>query len=128
MPQNLLIIELVGSLTLLKTEQSLSQIKQSIKAQTGNLVLDLSRLTFVDSAGLAVLVRLQKLTDSLGIRMALCALPVQVDQLLHLSSMVDFFEIFENRSEFYQAWASQFPPESAIPDLPSMPVISLATE
>lgn len=128
MHQNLLIIALSGNLTLVKTEQSLSQIKQSIKAQTGNLLLDLSQLGFVDSAGLAVLVRLQKLTDSMGIRMALCSLPVQINQLLQLSSMVEFFEIFDSRTDFYQAWSSQFPKGSAVPDLAAIPVITIATE
>lgn len=128
MYQNLLIIELSGSLTLVKTEQSLSQIKQSIKAQTGNLLLDLSHLGFVDSAGLAVLVRLQKLTDSMGMRMALCSLPMQINQLLQLSGMVDFFEICHSRADFYQSWSSQFPKGSSVPDLATIPVITIATE
>ncbi|QQE63337.1 hypothetical protein GFS31_00010 [Leptolyngbya sp. BL0902] len=128
MHQNLLIIELRGSLTLTKTEQSLSQIKQSIKAQTGNLALDLGHISFVDSAGLAVLVRLQKLTDSMGIRMGLCTLPIQVNQLLQLTSMFDFFEVFESREAFYQSWASQFPPGASVPSLEAIPSVTIATE
>lgn len=128
MYQNLVIVELKGTLTLVKTEQSLSQIKQSIKAQTGNLLLDLGQLGFVDSAGLAVLVRIHKLTNSMGIRMALCTLPVQVNQLLHLSGMFDFFEIFDSREDFYQNWSSQFPAGSSFPTLAAIPVVTIATE
>lgn len=128
MRQNLLIIELRGSLTLTKTEQSLNQIKQSIKAHTGNLLLDLGYISFVDSAGLAVLVRLQKLTDSMGIRMGLCTLPVQVNQLLQLTSMFDFFEIFESREAFYQNWAGQFPTGASVPSLETLPSVIIATE
>ncbi len=128
MHQNLLIIELSGSLTLVKTEQSLEQIKHSIKAQVGNLLLDLSHLSFVDSAGLAVLVRLQKLTDSMGIRMAICGLPAQVSQLLQLASMFDFFEVFESRLDFYRTWSDQFPRDATVPKLDFIPVVVLKTE
>ncbi|MEB3288666.1 MAG: STAS domain-containing protein [Leptolyngbya sp.] len=128
MHQDLIIIEISGSLTMAKTEQSLEQIKRSIKAQAGNLLLDLGHLSFVDSAGLAVLVRLQKLTNSMGIRMAICSLPAQIYQLLQLTSMFEFFEVFENREEFYQNWASQFPRGAAVPRLATLPVVSLTTE
>lgn len=128
MHQDLLIIEVSGSLTMAKTEQSLTRIKQSIKAQTGNLLLDLRYLSFVDSAGLAVLVRLQKLTNSMGIRMAICSLPVQVHQLLQLTSMFEFFEVFENREAFYENWASQFPRGAAVPRLETLSQVTVTTE
>jgi hypothetical protein len=64
----------------------------------------------------------------MGIRMALCTLPVQVNQLLQLSGMVDFFEIFASREEFYQNWSSQFPAGSSFPTLAAIPVVTIATE
>lgn len=128
MNQNLFIIELKGDLTLAKGDQTLAQIKQAIKAKTGSLLLDLTDLHFVDSAGLAILVRLQKLTDSMGIGMALCSLPMQVNQLLQLTSMSDFFEIFDNRDAFYQTWSRRFPQGSFVPPLDTISVAKIATE
>jgi hypothetical protein len=60
--------------------------------------------------------------------MALCTLPVQVSQLLQLANMFDFFEVFEDRAEFYRNWSGQFPKGAAVPTLDAIPVVTLKTE
>jgi anti-sigma B factor antagonist len=125
---DLILLELKGSLVLTHCDTSLNAIKDAIKPKTGAILLDLNHVRFVDSAGLAVLVRLHKLTQGMGTRLALCSLSDQTNQLLQLTSMDSFFEIFTNREDFYASWFNQFPAEAAVPPLHAIPVVTIATD
>jgi anti-sigma B factor antagonist len=124
----LTVLELQGNLVLTRCDTSLSAIKSAIKPRTGAILLDLNKVSFVDSAGLAILVRLHKLTQGMGTRLALCSLSSQMNQLLQLTSMDSFFEIFTNREGFYDSWLSQFPAEATVPRLDAIPVVTIVTD
>ena len=125
---DLTVLELQGNLVLTRCDTSLNAIKDAIKPKTGAILLDLNNVSFVDSAGLAILVRLHKLTQGMGTRLALCSLSLQMNQLLQLTSMDSFFEIFTNREGFYESWASQFPAEATVPQLDAIPVVTIVAD
>jgi anti-anti-sigma factor len=58
--------------------------------------LELSRVPFMNSAGLAVLVQLQKLAQPRGVRLVLVAAPVAVVRPLQLSGLWHRFELEES--------------------------------
>lgn len=124
----LIILELIGNLNLIRGEATLEAMKNAIKPGTGTILTDFSQVGFVDSAGLATLVRLSKLTQAMGIRLALCALSTQMKQLLQLTGMEPFFDIFESREACYADWISQFPSESSIAELEAVPVTTIMTD
>ncbi len=62
------------------------------------LLLDLSNIKFIDSAGLGALVKVLKATESRGKRLMLCGLKNQVAMLLQLTRMNTLFEILDDRS------------------------------
>lgn len=125
---DLTVLELKGNLVLTQCDTSLNAIKDAIKPKTGAILLDLNNVSFVDSTGLAILVRLHKLTHGMGTRLALCSLSAQMNQLLQLTSMDSFFEIFTNRERFYESWLRQFPEEATMPQLDAIPVVTIVTE
>ena len=53
------------------------------------LVVDLAAVTFVDSAGLGLLVELRQLADDRGAGFVLRAVPRRVSRLLQLTGMLD---------------------------------------
>lgn len=128
MQKYLTILELQGNLTLVNNNQSLEAIKNAIKPGTIAVLLDVKQLGFVDSAGLATLVRLYKLTQAMGTRLALCAPPPQLLQLLQMTSMDSFFETFESRENFYESWVSQFPVDASVESLDSLSITTIPTD
>lgn len=61
------------------------------------LLLDLSNVKFIDSAGLGALVKVLKTTEGNGKRLILCGLKSQVAMLLQLTRMNNLFEIVDDR-------------------------------
>jgi len=67
------------------------------QSQAEVLLLDLSKVKFIDSAGLGGLVKVLKLTEAKGKRLMLCGVQSQVMMLLKLTRMESLFEIFDDR-------------------------------
>lgn len=124
----LLIFVLEGDLTLNSNQNTLEMIKRHVKAKTQTILLDMEKIGFVDSAGLALLIQLCKFSMGLGMRLALCSISEQMNQLLQLTSTGSLFEVFDSRKSFYQAWLEEFPPDSTLPPLESIPVIEIEAE
>ncbi|MFZ9738738.1 MAG: STAS domain-containing protein [Prochlorotrichaceae cyanobacterium] len=61
------------------------------------LLLDLSNVKFIDSAGLSTLVKVLKATEASGKRLMVCGVKSQVAMLLKLTRMDSLFEIFDDR-------------------------------
>ena len=125
---NLIIFDLQGNLTLNTKQDILEIIKRNVKAETESIALDMGRVGFVDSAGLALLIQLCKFTMGLGIRLCLCSISEQMSQLLQLTSTASLFEIFDSRESFYQAWVDEFPSEATVKPLETVPTIGVITD
>jgi anti-sigma B factor antagonist len=128
MDENLTILALHGSLTLHNGNQSLEAIKHQIKAPTNIVLIDMGQVDFVDSAGLATLIKLSKFFMECGIRLSLCCIPPQLAQILHLTSTEDLFEIFDSREKFYQSWIEEFPTDASLKPLELMSVVEIKAE
>jgi anti-anti-sigma factor len=124
----IVIFALNGDLTLNSDQDTLEMLKRHVKAQTQTILLDMENIGFVDSAGLALLIQLCKFSMSLGMRLALCSISEQMNQLLMLTSTGSLFEVFDSQESFYQEWIQDFPAEATLPPLGSLPVIEVTTE
>ncbi|MEB3163029.1 MAG: STAS domain-containing protein [Prochlorothrix sp.] len=96
-------------------QELLQQVQACIQAKTPQVILlDCTTISFVDSAGLAALVRIAKEAQRQGIRFALCSVKNQMATLLRLTSMESVFETFEGRDQFYEVLRSEFPHEASL--------------
>lgn len=88
------VFELVGSLDI----YSASKMKKEINAiledeEVDSLVLDMSKVTHMDSSGIALLANLQKKMKSEGSKFALLKVTNDIMAVLKLSSLDNFFTI-----------------------------------
>lgn len=67
--------------------------------QPGKLLLDFSRVHFLSSAGLAVLVNLRKMQQSNGARLVLCEIEPDLVDLLRITQLKDLFEIHPTKAD-----------------------------
>ena len=74
------------------------EIRPIIEAGRNKIVLNLSRLTYVDSAGLGALVGLLKTTREVGGQLKLCQLTTKVSALLETAALDKTFELFPDEA------------------------------
>lgn len=92
------LLEWVGNLDI-HTNQELIAQAQGLLEESSYLLLDFSRVTFVDSSALGALVGLANYARSKGGDLCLLALPERIRALLRLTRLDQFFEIYEKRED-----------------------------
>jgi anti-sigma B factor antagonist len=83
-----------------------TQIQGAIAAQSTGIILDLSALPFLDSAGLGELVVAYKAVRGSGARLAIAAPNDQARQLFALTDLDQVFEIYQDIAAATQALSS----------------------
>lgn len=76
------------------------QVQSVLQQNVYAVLIDCTKLEFVDSSGLGVLVRILKTVEGAGKRFALCTVNDQFRTLLSLTDMEDVFEIFATPVHF----------------------------
>ena len=93
------VIEVAGDVDLYSAPELQEMTARAIDAGSRDLIVDLSRVTFLDSTGLGILVstlnRLRRMRGTL----ALIVSDYDVERLLELSGLHGTFTIFRSRDE-----------------------------
>jgi anti-sigma B factor antagonist len=94
------IYELIGSLDI----YSASKMKKDINAvldedDVDSLVLDMSKVTHMDSSGIALIANLQKKMKTAGSKFALLSVTNDIMSVLRLSSLDNFFTIYNSEGD-----------------------------
>jgi anti-anti-sigma factor len=88
-----IVVQLCGELDLV----SIPSLEECLGVAVGEvprrLVLDLSALVFIDAAGVAALLRAQRLSDAAGVTMVLDSPVADVQEVLDLTDLEREFEI-----------------------------------
>ena len=94
------VLELSGRVSLGEESNQLrTKIKEVLgKGKTG-LVLDLSKVSYIDSAGLGTLVAGYTTAHNVGASMKLANLTKKLDQLLHITKLVTVFDVYDSVEE-----------------------------
>jgi len=88
------LLELDGRLVLGRESQRLEwQVEELVKAQKTKVVVDMSKVPYVDSAGLGVLVGCNSKLKNAGGEMRLAAVEARVLQLLKLAFLDTIFAV-----------------------------------
>jgi anti-sigma B factor antagonist len=96
-----------GRLTLGEGDQKLLEVVRSlVSAGRRQIVLDLERTSYVDSAGVGALVSAYTTVTSAGGRLALAALPKRVADLLSVTHLISVFPVYSTVDEAVRALQS----------------------
>ena len=69
------------------------------KKPTKKIVIDLEKVTYIDSSGLATLVEILKKTKQLGGALGLSAMPDKIKSLFEITKLDKLFSIFQNQQD-----------------------------
>ncbi|MFW6061430.1 MAG: STAS domain-containing protein [Planctomycetota bacterium] len=85
-----------GPLTELDVDQFKGEALQQLEESLGRFVVDLSRVPFVDSRGLEVLLDLTEEMGGTGQSLKLCGVQETLRQVLDLTDLAPMFEYYED--------------------------------
>jgi len=97
------LLALDGGLDHSNTDRFVDAMDRLLAEGTSRVVLDLERLTYVSSWGLAALVRVHHHYAARGGRIAFASLHTAVASLLHVSQMDRFFDLYDTVEEALKA-------------------------
>lgn len=85
------VIALTGELDLASAPELDRQLRELDGVVPGRLLIDLSGLEFMDSTGIALLIRAQRSAEANGYPLALRRGPAQIEKLFEVTRLVDHF-------------------------------------
>jgi anti-anti-sigma factor len=99
------VFELRGRLTLESFGSLKTRVRTVVTSGARALVLDLSAVSYIDSIGVAELVRCHVMTARQGGCVALAAIPAHIDQLLKVTRLDEIFIRFDTRAQAVECLA-----------------------
>ena len=75
------------------------KLRECLERKTTPVVVDLSKVVFIDSSGLATLIEALQAVGRYGGRLRLCGLSPAVKNLFKLSNLISIFDIRDSRDE-----------------------------
>jgi anti-sigma B factor antagonist len=96
-------------LSAMSATELLVWITQKLESGIQFLLIDLHKVSFMDSSGLGALVSAVQKVQQSGGTLAICSLNGQARMLFELSNLDQFFQIYANRTEFEQALMERSP-------------------
>lgn len=112
---NVALIRCRGRLTLGDEATALQEEVERLKLETSNIVLQLSEITFVDSAGVGTLVRLFGVMRANHGSLKLCQLSPQVQRVLEATNLLGVLETHNSEKEALEAFSKKPRPIEANP-------------
>ena len=101
---NVCYLTLVGEIDSLSAGLIKDKIQSQIESKVFNIVVDLTQVKFMDSAGLGVLVSGLKLCTKNGGNLVLVGLTENVRELFHITRLDTVFKMFPNRHSASEAF------------------------
>ena len=91
------ILDLEGKIVIGEGSRLLSdEVARLLQDAQNQIILDLQRVTHVDSSGIGELVSRHTTTRHTGGRLVLNQLPRKIHELLRITRLIDIFEIYDN--------------------------------
>jgi anti-sigma B factor antagonist len=90
---NGLTLSLAGEIDLARSPELRLRLRDEVDARPARLIVDLSRVTYMDSSGVATLVEALQRSKNKGTRLVLCGLQPKVKSIFTISRLDTVFEI-----------------------------------
>ncbi|MCL4202127.1 MAG: STAS domain-containing protein [Pirellulaceae bacterium] len=83
------------------------EIMEVLDRGESRVVLDLSRISFVSSAALGMLVRFRKRRSDHGLTLKMCGVGTMIEETFHITGMSLLFEIYKTAEEAIASFDQQ---------------------
>ncbi|MBV8519020.1 MAG: STAS domain-containing protein [Acidobacteria bacterium] len=94
------IISLEGKITIGSGDTQLREIiSNAINSGKNKILLELSKVTTIDSSGIGELVGSYTTVTNRGGKLKLLHLPAKLNELLHVTQLITVFEVYDNEQE-----------------------------
>ena len=88
------VIEPEGEIDLHSSAMVREQLEPLIASERGVIVVDLSRVNYIDSSGLALFIEVMQRVQNYGGRFALCGLRDNVRHIMEIARLDQVFQLF----------------------------------
>ncbi len=78
-------------------------VNEKAASNTGPLLIDMSNLAYISSAGLRAILLLTKAAQSKGVKLVLCSLPPQIEEVFKISGFDRIITIHPSRKDAISA-------------------------
>jgi len=97
---NIEVIALEGKITIGAGDTQLREvITNAVNAGKTNILLDLGKVTTIDSSGIGELVGSYTTVTNRGGKLKLLHLPAKLNELLHVTQLITVFEVYDNEND-----------------------------
>lgn len=103
------VFDLTGRLDAVSTTAAIAQVRAAVSAGTRNVLLDMSRVTFMSSSGLRALLLVRKDLIGQGGELRLCELQPQVFEVFAITGFTQVFAIHRTRDDAMAAFGKDSP-------------------
>ncbi len=94
-----LLVKIIGEVDVYTSIDLKKELNKLVEADKKKLIIDLTKVNYMDSSGLGVLVALLKEVKKNGGELKLVNLPVSVKKIFDLTRLTKFFDIYESLEE-----------------------------
>ncbi|MDA0564311.1 STAS domain-containing protein [Streptomonospora sp. S1-112] len=91
-----IVLALSGEVDMATEEQFHRAVRDALEARAGRLVLDFTRLAFIDSSGLRVLIQAHKAAKAVDSAVAIAGATERVARILHVTAIDTRIPMFES--------------------------------
>lgn len=105
--QNVTIVSFEGQITVPEERGVLrNAIREALAANAASILLDLSRVSYIDSAGLGELIEAWVACSDKGVAIKLLHLQSRVAGMMQITRLLSVFECFDDRGEALRSFES----------------------
>jgi stage II sporulation protein AA (anti-sigma F factor antagonist) len=98
--RNTLVVRIAGDMDMLVAEELRTQIDSRLdNNQVNNLIVNLEKVTFIDSSGLGVIIGRYKKVSAAGGKMYIAGVKPAIEKILFLSGINRLIPIFKNEQD-----------------------------
>ena len=88
-----------GDIDLSRSPEMRKRIKEALDGRPKRLVLDLGRVNYMDSSGVATLVEALQRSRTIGCTLVICGMQPKVRSIFEIARLVSVFKIVASRAE-----------------------------
>lgn len=102
---NQVLIELEGSLDIYTSLDLKAALEEHVKGNGPDVVIDLEKLTYIDSSGIGILIKALNFVQGLNGKLCVANLKPVIEKVFKVSGLTSYFEILTN-DEFKKRYAA----------------------